>query len=64
MIHKKTYHVPEQDPRTDQRIITSSRRFLHNIFIWWVESQSSCGRAVRNKIDPQKLYRNEAFWYT
>jgi hypothetical protein len=53
-------HVAEQQPTADESLVTAAGRALHNVMVWRVERQSSGGKTIGDKVNPQELDRNQS----
>lgn len=55
------YQITEQSPSVDEAVITSTRGFLHDVPIRWVESQGCRWGSIGDKVNPQELNGDQAF---
>ena len=53
-------HVSEEEPAADKRVVTLSRRTVHDIVILGVEAERSSGKTVGDQVDPKKLDGNQS----
>jgi hypothetical protein len=52
-------HVAEEQPTTDERLVTLARRTLHDVVVSWVEGQGGGRETVGDEVDPKKLDRDQ-----
>ena len=45
-------HVPEEKPTADKRVVTLSRRAVHDIVVLGVEAERSSGKTIGDQINP------------
>lgn len=52
--------VSEEEPARDERLLSVTRGFLHDVQVWGVEAQG-CGReAISHQVDPEQLNWNQS----
>lgn len=48
-------HVSEKQPACDEALFGRARWFLHDVQIWWVESEGGGWHSVSHQVHPQQL---------
>lgn len=52
--------VSEEEPARDERLLSVSRGFLHDVQVWGVEAQGRGRETVSHQVDPEQLNWNQS----
>lgn len=47
--------LPEEDPGSDELLVSRSRRLAHDVHVRRIEAKRRCGRTVCHQVHPQQL---------